>query len=87
MRLGYLHSKEGRHEEALAYFKKALEYNSTRAETYLFIGVTYIQLEKYNDAIDILQKGLSIDPKFDELHFNLGVAYDKLNKKTSASQR
>ena len=25
--------------------------------------------------------GLKIDPKIDELHFNLGVAYDKINKK------
>ena len=87
MRLGYLNSKEGNHHEALDYFKKALEYNPNKADVYLFIGVTYIQLEKYNDAIDILQKGLSIDPKFDELHFNLGVAYDKLNKKMSASQK
>lgn len=42
-----------------------------------FLGALYIDGGKFGEAIDILGRGLSVDPENPDLHFELGLAYDQ----------
>ena len=48
------------------------------------LGITLNAKFKYNDAIKIFNKIISIDPNFYQAHFNLGISYQHLEKKQLA---
>ena len=63
-------------EEALPYFEAALGEPGTDSRTWLFAGLCYYQLGRYDDGIAVLRKGLSVsgtDKKL--LYLNLGNIY------------
>lgn len=74
-------------EEALPYFEAALEEPGTDSRTWLFAGLCYYQLGRYDDGIAVLRKGLSVsgtDKKL--LYLNLGNIYFSQNKNTFAEE-
>jgi len=74
-----------RNEDALKDFKKFLEYNPDDADIMNMIGVCYRNLGKYNDALFIINKAISIkpDPHF---YLNRSYCYNSLNDKESAKK-
>lgn len=74
-------------EEALLHFEKALEDPGTDSRTWLFTGLCYYQLGRYDDGIAVLRKGLSV-PGTDKklLYLNLGNIYFAQNKNTFAEE-
>ena len=61
-----------RDEEALRDFKKFLEYYPNDADILNMIGICYRNLKRYNDALAIISKAISIKP---DPHFFLSRAY------------
>lgn len=51
------------YEEAEKWLKTALEETPNVREPYIELGILYYSLKKYEDAIDILEKGLAISEK------------------------
>lgn len=49
---------EGEYKEALAYYEDALKLDNTLAEAYLGAADAYLARDNYEDAVDILKKGL-----------------------------
>ena len=39
-----------------------------------------MQQEQYDKAAEIFEEGIRHNPRSADLHFNLGTAYDKLNR-------
>jgi tetratricopeptide (TPR) repeat protein len=48
------------------------------------MGVAYIGLGKYQEAIDACKKAIEIKPDYHEAYHNMGVAYNGLGKHQEA---
>jgi len=42
--------------------------------------LAHLQAEQFDKALSTFEEGLRHHPKHADLHFNLGTAYDKLNR-------
>jgi len=58
--LAYLYSKQGKKESALAYFKKALEFNPKTPIPYFEIGKLYLERNEAGQAQEYFKKYLSL---------------------------
>jgi len=82
---------QGEFEQAIHYFDKALEANTSMIESTGVIVYLYsdkagalIQLERYDDAISTADEGLAIDNTYPILWNNKGYALYKLGKSQDA---
>jgi tetratricopeptide (TPR) repeat protein len=46
--------------------------------------VAYLDLKRYEDAFEVVKKGLEINPEHAKSYLVLGQVYDKMNKKEEA---
>ena len=53
------------------------KYTATDANSYYNLGIAYARMDRYHDAIEALEKAVSIDPGNAEYHFHLGGLYLK----------
>ena len=72
--LGFVSSQQGRTDEAIARFQKALELNPNAAETHSNLGRVLLQKGLINEALAEFQEALKIDPSVAVAHNNLGSA-------------
>ncbi|KIE57726.1 hypothetical protein A946_11655 [Methylacidiphilum kamchatkense Kam1] len=83
MALGLEEEHLSKHKEALEAFKEALLLKPT-AQGWLHLGVAYMNLGRFNEALYPLQKAASLDHGLIEAWHNLGLCYEKLGKKEAA---
>jgi Flp pilus assembly protein TadD len=69
----YLH--EGRLDDAVAEYRKAIEIKPRNAFAHYNWGVALLQVERPDEAIAQFQQALEVDPKFAEARYNMGNAY------------
>jgi rhomboid protease GluP len=73
--------KEEEFEQSYKLLTKFLKDNGNHSEYYYFqLSYVEIQLKKYSDAVDHLNKAISLNPEFHEAHFNLSLLYIQDNK-------
>lgn len=73
----------GQHEEALDHFIRSLDLNPNDEDIpyiYSFMGSCLKDLEKYKDAINILEKGATMDNTRPDIHNLLGFCHYKLGE-------
>lgn len=75
--------KLGKTDDAEIEWKKALEIKEN-AEIRLNLALTYINQERFGQAISSLEKALSFKPRFPQAHFELAQLYLKEEKKDQA---
>ena len=51
---------------------------NNRYETYLYLGLVYLNRGKYEKAITAFKYGLLLKPADGVLYYNLGVCYERL---------
>jgi tetratricopeptide (TPR) repeat protein len=73
----------GKTNEAEIEWKKALEIKDN-AGIRLNLALAYVNDERFDHAIDSLQKALSLKPRFSQAHFELAQLYLKENKNKQA---
>ena len=64
----------GRIDEALPYFREAVEIRPQLVEAYSNLGDALLRKNRVDEAIAQFEKALTIKPRHAELHNNLGVA-------------
>lgn len=69
-----------KYEEAIVYFKKAIDLNPDFIEAYYNLGITYEKLDKHKDSVEALKKAIQLDPNRANAHYALGYAYYRLEK-------
>ena len=69
--------KQGRLDQAVAEFRRAVEADPSYAAAHLNLGYAYSKLDKLDEAIAAYTKGLALDPKDLLGQNNLGVLYDR----------
>lgn len=82
--LGALYDGQARYEEAEREFKHALELSPNNPVVYSNLGGLYLHMDLLEQAVDMLEKSLSIQPKA-SAYSNLGIAYLRANCFTDAA--
>jgi tetratricopeptide (TPR) repeat protein len=73
-------------EEAIFYFEKAREIDPNIKEVYDLLGTLLLQLEQYDKAKNILEKGVELFPESSTIWQNLSFMYAKLGEKEKAEE-
>ena len=74
-------TSEGKYEEALSMAKKAVKFEEINpgpgydANFYFFLGVPYLMMGQYAEAIAAFKKAISLSPEYLYAHINLTAAY------------
>ena len=66
---------EGKHQEAIAAYKKAIAIKPDFALAYYNAGVIYGRHEQFRYAVAAFKKCVAIDPDFALAHFKMGFTY------------
>ena len=76
-------SQEGKTEEAIASYDKAISLNPEDFKAYIVRGVALEKIGKYEEAIDCYDKALSLDadgPAAYVAYLNKGYAFEQIRK-------
>jgi tetratricopeptide (TPR) repeat protein len=77
--LGILSAREGKTDEAIGYFQKALAINPEHAVALQNLGNAYRQKKDWNAARKTLEHGLALNPEDADANYGLGMVYAQLN--------
>ncbi len=78
--LGFELGKEGKFQEAIEYFEKAIELDPNYDKAYYYMGAAYEKLENYEKAINCYEKAVNINPKSAEALSRIGLCYESLDE-------
>ena len=78
--LGWYLDEEKRFDEALVYYRKAIEMEPRNPEPLNNIGVALVAKKQYAEAIPYFERALKAEPGFVEAHNNIGKALEELGK-------
>src|SRR6267142_2243434 len=73
--LGYVLHREGKAAESLETYTKAAQYRAPAGDDLKIVGLNYVLLNDYPDAIKWLEKAVETEPKNKEAWYFLGRAY------------
>jgi tetratricopeptide (TPR) repeat protein len=67
----------GRHEEAIAVAKRAVELDPVAPHVNTWLGMHYFMARRYDEAIGQLNKVLALEPEYRDAHIWLSYSYAK----------
>jgi Flp pilus assembly protein TadD len=79
MNMGRAYGRQGRYEEALEEFKKALREAPNLYRARFNSGVAYFALGRYNEALGAFVRTLKIQPRFAPAWSHIGKVHTQLN--------
>lgn len=82
--LGAAYFKQKRWTDALTAFEQLKTYKPD-AKTYNYLGESYLELGKSDEAVEALNNAVGYNPDFEKARYNLGRAYLKSGDRDSAS--
>ncbi len=82
--LGALLARQGKLDEALVHYRKALEVNPDLEKAAVYLGVILYAKGNVAEAIEHYQRVLQLNPGFAEVHNNLGALLDRQGKADEA---
>jgi tetratricopeptide (TPR) repeat protein len=83
--LGESYFMAGKVEKAIEQFKKLLEIDSS-ARSYAFLGLSYRNLGRFDEAKQYFQQGLKLDPNNATCLFNLGFIAERQGETEEAEK-
>ena len=75
LELAVRHHNEGRLPEAESIYQQILQVDSNQPVALHLLGVIATQVGKYDDAVDLITRAVTIKPDNAEAHNNLGNAF------------
>jgi Flp pilus assembly protein TadD len=82
--LGLVARGEGRAEDAVPYLKKVLAQDPRDLGANLTLGQAYLQLRRFDDAIDVFRVAVEAEPYNVSAAYNLGVALNRAGHREDA---
>lgn len=73
-------------KKAIGYFDSSLQMDYTYMFSYREKAIALYDLGKYEEALQVLKRAVTIQNNFDEGYYWLGKCYEKLNRKDDAIQ-
>lgn len=68
----YRHQRKGELGEAIALYKRSLAVFAT-AEAYTFLGWSYSMMRRYDEAIEMCQQAITLDPDYGNPYNDIGA--------------
>ncbi len=78
--LAYYLTMQRRTKEAVKWLEKARKADPDNPNILLFLAMDYLELEKARKAEELLNHGIRLHPQDAQLHFQLGITYDRLGR-------
>jgi len=72
---GMLYATYGNDDEAIKFFKKALEIDPNNTSSLFNLGLSYSSLGQYDTAINYLQQAAALNPENGDYYYGLGWVY------------
>lgn len=82
--LGNIYEREGKFEEAIGQYKRALDIRIDYADAHNSLGLLYLRQGKMDLAIEELTEATRLSPKTALYHRNLGTAYLQAGRRKEA---
>jgi tetratricopeptide (TPR) repeat protein len=79
-------AQQGKYDEAIEQYKKALEKDPEQANILGNMADCYSKMDKNQEALELYQKAIAIKPDDAALYTNLGVILSKLGKNTESQE-
>ena len=73
--IGAAYAGKNNHNEAIYYYKKALDLDHNSIEIINNLGKSLSAIENYDEAIKMFQRSIDLDNKNYDTYFNLGIIY------------
>ena len=83
---GLYHTYTGDKKTAIDFFDKCLNMDNRHMFAYREKGIALYDMGKYEDAVTVLDKAVTLQNNFDEGYYWLGRCLEKLNKPNDAIQ-
>jgi tetratricopeptide (TPR) repeat protein len=77
--LGVIATREGRVQDSIPYFEKALELSPHHLLSLDNLGNAYRLLKRWDDAREVLQRALTVSPDDPEANYGLGMVFAQTN--------
>lgn len=77
---------EGKHEEAIAEYRKALELDPEQSNIMGNMADSYSKLNKNEEALEQYKKAIAISPKEAALYTNMGVVLSRLGRNAESQE-
>jgi tetratricopeptide (TPR) repeat protein len=78
--IGFALFTEGRMEEAIDHYNKAISIKQNSADNYNNRGVAYGKLGQHQRAIEDYNRAIRLKPDYAEAYFNMGNVYSELSQ-------
>ena len=82
--LGVIATREGRMEDSIRYFKKALELSPHHVVSLDNLGNAYRSLKRWDDARKEFESAVAVSPEDPEANYGLGMVYAQTNESGKA---
>ncbi len=83
---GLYYSSIGDKQKAITFFDNCLALDYTFMFAYREKGITLYDMGKYEEALKVLDKAVTLQNKFDEGYYWMGRCFEKLNKPNDAGE-
>lgn len=77
---------EGKYDEAIEQFKKALDHNPKDASSHFGLGNSYFLKKDYKTALGHYKQVVELKPDYAKVHYAMGLAYRRLGLKDEAQK-
>lgn len=83
---GLYYTYTGKKDVAISFFDKCLALSYTFMDAYLEKSIALYDLQKYEEAISVLNKAITLQNSFDEGYYYRGRCQEKLNRPAQAAE-
>ena len=82
--VGQILQVQGRPEQALAHFERAVELDGEFPEALIAVAKERTRLEQYDQAVALLERALDLHPDSEPAHYSLMLAYRNAGRREDA---
>lgn len=82
--VGQILQVQGRPEEALVHFERAVELDGEFPEAMIAVAKERTRVEQYDEAIALLERALRLHPESEPAHYSLMLAYRNAGRREDA---
>ena len=76
-RLGIIYSEQGRAEQAIAEYQKAIAIDPAYPKSYLNLGTTLAEQGRNAEAVEFFRKAIRLDPNYTDARVNLAIVLER----------
>ena len=79
--------KEGRFDEAIGNYKKALHHNKTLKEATINLSTAYMKNSNFDEALKTIKVGMALDSTNPHIHYNYACYYSLIGQPKASMEK